>query len=52
MLTRFRLLRGATSGQRVYGVERNGLALMLAWCLSALHVLYSQPDPAPLPGQG
>lgn len=47
MLARFRSVHGAISGQRVYGIERNGLALMLAWCLSALHELQSEARPAP-----
>jgi hypothetical protein len=42
VLARFRSLHGAVSGQRVYGIEHNGLALLLAFCLSALHELQSQ----------
>lgn len=52
MLARFRELHGAVSAGRVYGIEHNGLALLLAWCLSALHELQSQPGPAPLRRSG
>ena len=37
MLARFRELHSAVSASRVYGIERNGLALLLAFCVHALH---------------
>jgi hypothetical protein len=40
---RFRDVHAAASGERVYGVQRNGLSLLLAWCLGALHEHYAQP---------
>jgi hypothetical protein len=36
----------------VYGIEHNGLALLLAFCLGVLHELQAQPGPAPLPRSG
>jgi hypothetical protein len=43
---------GGLQPSHVCGVERNGLALLLAFCLDALHDLSTQPGPARLPQSG
>jgi hypothetical protein len=49
MLAQFRSLHSAASASRAFGVERNGLALLLAWCLAGLYETRSQPGPALCP---
>jgi hypothetical protein len=44
MLERFRQCHAASSGQRMYGVENNGLSLMLAWCLGVLFELQAHAE--------
>lgn len=52
VLARFRSLHSAASASRAFGIEHNGLALLLAFCLAALHDLQSQPGTAPLHRSG